>query len=578
MNARLPGIATRAAAAALFVSGCQAQAEPQPEPASGFQAKQAFVARRQVVVAAHPLAAEAGHSILRLGGSALDAAIAAQMVLNLVEPQSSGIGGGAFLLVWSAKDKRLYAYDGRESAPAAARADRFLDGSGQPLAHLDAVANGRSVGVPGVLAALELAHRAHGRLAWRELFQPAILHAAEGFAMPQRLHALLEWDGALREDSQARELYFDSAGRPKPAGALLKNPALAGTLRRIALGGARTFYEGEIARDIVNAVTSHRRPGDLTERDFAAYRALEREPLCGSYRELRVCGMPPPSSGGVAVLQMLGILERVAFRAAAPHSAEAVHLFSEAGRLAYADRARYVADPAFVPQPLAGLLASDYLAGRAALIGARSMGAALPGMPQGALAWKDPESDVSFGTSHISIVDGEGNAVSMTTTIEYAFGSRIFVRGFLLNNQLTDFAFVPESAGRLVANRVEPGKRPRSSMAPSMVFDRAGRLQMVLGSPGGSGIINYVAKTLVATLDWGMDMQAAIASPNFGSSNGPTLIERATPYEDLGDALAELGHVLNFTSLTSGLHGIERIPEGWRAGVDPRREGAARGE
>ena len=578
MNERLSSIAIQAAAAAFFFSGCHAQAQPQPEPAGRLQAKQAFVAKRQVVVAAHPLAAEAGHAMLKLGGSALDAAIAAQMVLNLVEPQSSGIGGGAFLLVWSAKDQRLYAYDGRESAPAAARADRFLDGSGQPLAHLDAVANGRSVGVPGVLAALELAHRRHGKLAWREPFQRAILHAAEGYAMPERLHALLEWDGALREVLDAKDIYFDAAGRPRPVGSVLKNPALAGTLRRIALGGARAFYEGEIAQDIVKAVASHGRPGDLTERDLAAYRAIEREPLCGAYRSWRVCGMPPPSSGGVAVLQMLGILERTDFARAAPNSVDAVHLFSEAGRLAYADRNRYVADPAFVPQPLAGLLAPEYLTARAALIGARSMGVAQPGAPQGALAWSDVPAEVSAGTSHISVVDAEGNAVAMTTSIEYAFGSRIFVRGFLLNNQLTDFAFVPESAGRLAANRVEPGKRPRSSMAPTMVFDRAGRLQIVLGSPGGSGIINYIAKTLVATLDWGMEIQEAIASPNFGSSNGPTLIERETSYEDLGDALAERGHILKFTRLTSGLHGIERVPEGWRAGADPRREGVARGE
>jgi gamma-glutamyltranspeptidase/glutathione hydrolase len=325
-------------------------------------------------------------------------------------------------------------------------------------------------------------------------------------------------------------------------------------------------------------VASHHRPGDLTESDLAGYRAIAREPLCSAYRVYRVCGMPPPSSGGVAVLQILGILERTRFAQAAPNSAEAVHLFSEAARLAYADRARYIADPAFAPQPLAGLLAPGYLAERAALVGARSMGAAPPGIPRGALAWSDPGLETSAGTSHISVVDAEGNAVAMTTSIEYAFGSRIFVRGFLLNNQLTDFAFVPEQAGRLVANRVEPGKRPRSSMTPTIVFDRAGQLQMVLGSPGGPGIINYVAKTLVATLDWGLNVQDAIASPNFGSTNGPTLIERGTPYEELGDALAERGHILNFTRLTSGLHGIERIPGGWRAGADPRREGVARGQ
>ena len=458
------------------------------------------------------------------------------------------------------------------------RSGVILDAGGRPLGHGQAVANGRSVGVPGVLAALELSHRKHGKLAWRELFQPAIQHSAEGFAMPQRLHALLEWDSALREVPQAREIYLDSAGQARPVGSLLKNPELAGTLRRVALGGARAFYEGEIARDIVKAVASHRRPGDLTEGDLAGYRAIEREPLCGAYRGFRVCGMPPPSSGGVALLQMLGILERTHFAQAAPNSVNAVHLFSESARLAYADRARYIADPEFVPQPLAGLLAPAYLAERAALIGERSMGAARPGVPHGAVAWSDPAAEMSAGTSHISVVDAEGNAVAMTTSIEYAFGSRIFVRGFLLNNQLTDFSFVAEQSGRPVANRVQPGKRPRSSMAPTVVFDRAGQVQMVLGSPGGPAIINYVAKTLVAALDWGLNIQDAIASPNFGSANGPTLIERGTPYEALGGALAQRGHVLNITPLTSGVHGIERIPGGWRAGADPRREGVARGE
>lgn len=553
-------------------------AQPQPEPASAHQPTPALVAKRQVIVAAHPLAAEAGHAMLKRGGSALDAAIAAQMVLNLVEPQSSGIGGGAFLLVWSAKERRLYAYDGRETAPAAARAERFLDAGGRPLGHAEAVENGRSVGVPGVLAALALSHRRHGRLAWRELFQPAILHAVDGIAMPERLHALLEWDAALREVPQARELFYESSGRPKSVGTLLKNPALADTLRRVALGGARAFYEGEIARDIVKAVASHRRPGDLTESDLAAYRSIEREPVCGAYRKWRVCGMPPPSSGGVAVLQMLGILERAGFAQAAPNSADAVHLFSEAGRLAYADRARYIADPAFVPQPLAGLLAPEYLAERAALIGARSMGVAQPGTPRGALALSDAAMEMSAGTSHISVVDAKGNAVAMTTSIEYAFGSRIFVRGFLLNNQLTDFSFVPEQAGRPAANRVEPGKRPRSSMAPTIVFDRAGRLEMVLGSPGGPGIINYVAKTLVATLDWGLGLQDAIALPNFGSRNGPTEIEKGTLYEMLAAPLAERGHTVRLLELTSGTHAIERVKALWRSGADPRREGAARGD
>jgi gamma-glutamyltranspeptidase/glutathione hydrolase len=306
----------------------------------------------------------------------------------------------------------------------------------------------------------------------------------------------------------------------------------------------------------------------MTLADLASYRVERREAVCGGYRGYRLCGMGPPSAGGIGILQLLGLLERTGFAAAKPGSAEAVHLFSEAARLAYADRLRYVADPAFVPQPVAKLLEPKYLDARAKLIGERSMVFAFPG-----------ELDAeSAGTSHLSIVDAAGNAVAMTTTIEHAFGSRILVRGFLLNNQLTDFGFLPTIAGRPAVNRVEPGKRPRSSMAPTLVFERDGTLKMLVGSPGGLAILNFVAKTLVATLDWGMDIQAAISLPNFGSSNGPTFLERGTDYEELGDALGERGHILNYTPLTSGLHGIERVHGGWRGGADPRREGIAAGD
>jgi gamma-glutamyltranspeptidase/glutathione hydrolase len=341
------------------------------------------------------------------------------------------------------------------------------------------------------------------------------------------------------------------------------NREYAATLRLLAAQGADAFYRGPIAEDIVRAAHS-----DLTLEDLARYRVIEREPVCGGYRGYRICGMGPPSSGASGVLQILGILERTAFERAAPGSAEAVHLFSEAARLAYADRARYVGDPDFSPVPVARLLALQYLEARARLIGERSMGYALPGT-------LDPETP---GTSHLSVVDGDGNAVAMTTSIEMGFGSRILVRGFLLNNQLTDFSFRPEFLGRPAVNRVQGGKRPRSSMAPTLVFERDGRFKMALGSPGGLAIINFVARTLVATLDWGMDMQQAISAPNFGSTNGPTFLERGTDYEALGDALAERGHVLNFARLTSGLHGIERVPGGWRGGADPRRAGLAAGD
>ncbi len=529
-----------------------------------------------MVAAANPLAAQAGLEMLHAGGSALDAAIAAQMVLGLVEPQSSGLGGGAFLLYWSGAEQRLRSYDGRETAPQAARPDRFLDANGQPLQFYDAVTSGKSVGVPGVLRMLELARRRHGQLPWARLFAPAIRLAETGFVVSPRLHLLLERDRFLRADPNARALYYDADGHALGAGTVLVNRAYAATLRSIAAHGADALYAGPIAEDIVRAVRA--RGGDLAPADLERYAARERDPVCGPYRRVRICGMGPPSAGAVTLLELLGVLERTVFDRAPPLSAPAVHYFSEASRLAYADRARYIADPAFVRVPVKGLLEPDYLAQRARLIGARSMGAAQPGRPALAPLAADVPDTEHHGTSHLSIVDREGDAVAMTTTIENAFGSRIMVRGFLLNNELTDFSFQPQARGLPAANRVEAGKRPRSTMAPTMVFDRDGRLRMLLGSPGGPAIVDFVAKTLVAALDWGFDIQAAIAAPNFGSLNGPTLLERDTPVQDLDQKLAERGHVLNFARLTSGVQGIERVPGGWRGGADPRREGVALGD
>jgi len=426
--------------------------------------------------------------------------------------------------------------------------------NGKPMAFMDAVIGGRSVGVPGVLRMLELAHRHHGRLPWRELFQPAIDLAEHGFPLSPRLHALLQAERYLRDDANARAVYYGKA-----VGELVLNPEYATTLRAVAEKGASAFYEGEIAADVARAVRGNRKPGDLTAADIAGYQAREREPVCGVYRVWRICSMGPPSSGGVAVLQMLGILEHTPFAEAPPQSARAVHFFSEAGRLAYADRARYLGDPDVVAVPVARLLAPAYLASRARLIGERSMRRAMPG-------------DFESGTSHFSIVEANGDAVAMTTTIESAFGSRIMVRGFLLNNELTDFDFVPGGP-----NEVGPGKRPRSSMAPTMVFDRDGKLQLIIGSPGGSAIINYVAKALVGVLDWQLDIQGAIDLPNFGSRNGPTQIERGSLYERLRPELERRGHDVQFAEFESGLHGIERVPGGWRGGADPRREGVAKG-
>jgi gamma-glutamyltranspeptidase/glutathione hydrolase len=531
----MQSVIARAAAAALFVFSLAGEAQ---------------VARRYMVAAASPLAADAGAEVLKRGGSAVDAAVAVQMVLGLVEPESSGIGGGAFLLHWSAGDRKLRSYDGREAAPAAARPDRFIKDE-KPMGFLEAAVGGRSVGVPGVLRMLELAHRRHGRLPWHALFGAAIRIADEGFEASPKLREALERERFLREDAAARKVFY--------SGDRIKNPQYAETLRAIARGGAGVFYEGDIAKDIVLAVRTHAKAGDLTEDDIGKYRAVEREPVCGPHRAWRVCSMGPPSSGGVAVLQILGLLQRTGFARAPPQSAAALHFFAEAGKLAYADRARYLGDPDVVSIPVKKLLAPSYLDGRARLIGERAMAIAAPG-------------DAEAGTSHFSIVDARGDIVAMTTTIESAFGSRIMVRGFLLNNQLTDFDFAPGGP-----NAVAGGKRPRSSMAPVVVFDN-NQPRLVVGSPGGSMIINYVAKALVGVLDWGLEVQAAIDLPNFGSRNGPTLIEQGSRYEQLAAPLADRGHQVDKIPLTSGLHGIERVSGGWRGGADPRREGAVRGE
>ena len=564
-----------------------------PEAASGFSRQPGVSARRFIVATAHPLATDAGHAILEAGGSAVDAAIAVQMVLTLVEPQSSGIGGGLFLVHHDGREVRTI--DGRETAPALATPDLFLD-QGRPVPFMQGVVGGRAVGTPGAVRALALAHRLHGKLAWRDLFAPAIELAEAGFVVGPRLAALLREDSAqpLRADPDAAAYFFQPDGSPWPAGTRLRNPALAGVLRELAQRGEAAFYGGELAQAIVDKVRGHaRNPGRLGVADLSGYRALQRAPLCFDYKAWRVCGMPPPSSGTLAIGQMLGMLEARALAPPVPArfglepSADAVHAFSEAGRLAYADRARYVADPDFVALPggdTSALLGRAYLRERAALIGARSMVRALPGAPlaqRSALA--DDRSAELPSTSHVSIADAYGNTLAMTTTIENAFGAQIMVRGFLLNNQLTDFSFVPDEAGMPVANRVEAGKRPRSSMAPLLVFERSsGALLMSLGSPGGSAIINYTAKVLLATLDWGLDVGEAIALPNFGSRNGPTELERERCSPALIAALEARGHEVRLLPQTSGLQAIQRrtgeAGRLWFGAADPRREGSVRGD
>lgn len=574
-----------------------------PELASRFTAKPGWHFERQAIVAAHPLAADAGASILRAGGSALDALIAAQLVLGLVEPQSSGIGGGAFLMLWDGRS--VQAWDGRETAPAAATEALFLDREGRPLSFTQALVGGRAVGVPGVLRMLEAAHRKHGRLPWAALFAPAIALAEQGFAISPRLHRQLDGDAFLRLDPVAFALFYTPDGNARPAGARLRNPEYAAVLREIAAYGADAFYRGPVAHAIVAAVRNHPiNPGLLNDADLAGYTARQRDPLCTDWSARRVCGMGPPSSGFIAIAQILGITaiatEHLQTRALVngQPTPDFLHIYSEASRLAFADRNQYVADPDFVAAPAGrwdSLYAPAYLARRAALISPRAMGPARPGNPTGAdLAWATDRSPERPSTSHLAAIDAWGQAVAMTSSVENQFGARLMVNrgaglegGFLLNNQLTDFSFVAEHDGLPVANRVQPGKRPRSSMSPTLVFDRAsGAFVMATGSAGGAAIIHHTAKALLGAA-WGLSPQAAADLPNFGplsGEGGPLLLETNRFDGATMDALTARGHTLGKSDLPSGVHTLMRAPNaawpdgGWLAGADPRREGVARGD
>lgn len=582
------------AAALLLACVTPSDRPSQPEASSAFRVGlNSVTANKHMAASAHPLATEAGREILRAGGSAVDAAIAIQMVLTLVEPQSSGIGGGAFMMHWDGR--KVIAYDGRETAPMAADEKLFLLQDGKAMPFYDAVVGGRSVGTPGAVKMLEVAHKQYGKLPWARLFEPAIRLADAGFPMSARLNMLLAAEKYLKNDSAAAAYFYTSDGTPKPVGTLMRNPALAATLRALA-ANPNALYAGEIPADIVKAVGAHPNAGRLAASDFAGYQVKQREPICTDYKQWRICGFPPPSSGGIAVAQMLAILSARNIAASPPAgvmgsggklelSADAVHLFSEAGRLAFADRGLYVADSDFVKVNVEGLLDSNYLKQRAQLISERSMGTAKPGVPPGTptAAAEDPSAHKE-ATSHISVVDSFGNALSMTTTIEDVFGARMMVRGFLLNNELTDFSFLPAADGLPIANRVQAGKRPRSSMAPALVFDRSsGQLVASVGSPGGSQIIGYVTKTLVGVLDWNLDIQQAISLPNFGSRNGPTELERGQFGPSMAEALKARGHDVREIDMGSGLQGIVRVrlPNGslgWAGGADPRREGIALGD
>ncbi len=601
----LRSVAIAMACAVLALAACTTASPPSaqfkysvpqmPEGPSGYAEKPGWATSRFAVAAANPLATDAGYQVLKAGGSALDAAIAVQMVLTLVEPQSSGIGGGAFLLHWDGA--KLRAWDGRETAPAGVDEKLFLLPDGKPMRFIDAVVGGRSVGVPGTVKMLEQAHREHGKLAWSRLFEPAIALAEQGFPVSPRLHTLLKNEAHLKKDAGAAAFYYRADGEPHPVGHLLRNPALAEVLRGIAARGSAGLYSGPVAADMAARVRNHAsNPGHLSEADLSAYTPKAREAICTDWKTTyRVCGFPPPSSGHIAVMQILGILERMPPVAQTVvdgvPSADWLHGYTEAARLAYADRASYLGDPDFVAPPAGdwkSLLDDAYLKQRAALIGPQSMNVAKPGVPAPQRAAYAPQAtQPEGGTSHISIVDAEGRAISMTTTIEDGWGSRILADGgtgkpggYMLNNELTDFSFAPADAeGKPISNRVQPGKRPRSSMSPTLVFDkRDGKLVMSAGSPGGAAIIHYTAKTLIGTLDWGLNAQQAISLPNFGSNNGPTVLEQKRFPPATIEALKARGHTVNETDMTSGLQAIQRTPTGWFGGADPRREGIVLGE
>lgn len=556
----------------------------------GAQPKGPARATTQLVVAANAHAVEAGRAILREGGGAVDAAIAVQLVLTLVEPQSSGIGGGAFMLVYDApapgRAGDITAYEGRETAPAAATPDMFLDAAGRPESFANVGVGGLSVGVPGALRMLELAHREHGRLPWARLFDSAITLAENGFEVSPRLFSLLNGFKRFARGEDFRRYFYDPAGEPLPVGFVLRNPEYAAALRLIAAQGAEVMHTGELAAAIAAEVQANNvRAGRMTRDDLANYRAHVSAPLCTPYREWRVCGPLLPSSGGVTTQQVLGMLAHVALPAFSADPVRAVHVFAEANRLAFADRGLYLADPSFVAAPVADLLAPAYLRERAALI---DMDAALPevtaGRPPASVAWDFAPGRPSErpSTSHFSIVDRFGDAVAMTTSVQGAFGSQLMVGGFILNNQLTDFDYVPEADGKPVANRIEGGKRPLSSMAPTMLLDDRGRLRLVIGSPGGTRIIGFVAQSIVGFADWGLDVQQAVAAPHFLADDEALEIEDGTSLAEHEEALEALGHTVARRNMNSGLHAIaiDYVRRGrvLTGGVDPRREGAALGD
>ncbi len=560
-----------------------------PEASSGIHTEQTKVAHGQkfMAVTANKYATQAAYNILEKDGSAIDAAIAAQLVLGLVEPQSSGIGGGAFIVHWHEAQQLLQHYDGRETAPENINSDHFISPQGQPLAFFDAVIGGYSVGVPGIIAALELAHKEQGKLPWASLFTEAITLAEQGFIVSKRLNQLSGWLAQgkynLSQDksNQALANYLLPQGKPRPIGSLLKNTAYANTLRLIAKKGSKAFYEGQIAQAIVTAVKNSNNPGQLSLNDLSKYKAIKNNAICQELNQYKICGAPAPSSGAISIIQQLIMLNNTPQLSGISATSPSLHhRLIEAEKLSFADRNQYIADPDFTQQNSPALINANYLNQRSQHINllSASKDTAKAGHPEQTASYISANSLELPSTSHLSIIDSEGNAISMTSSIETAFGSRVMVKGFILNNQLTDFSFIPKEGNEWVANRIEPGKRPRSSMSPMVIF-KDNQLSLIIGSPGGARIISYISKTLAQYLLFNTPLEQAINSTHVSNLNRTrSTIETTAAGKELSQQLQPLGHSTILKAQTSGIHAIEVTASGYTGIADVRREGAALGQ
>lgn len=569
-------------AASLLATAAVAQPIPKDADSGPVQAASTAGAGpfKAVVSAANPLASEAGLSILRLGGSAADAAITTMLALTVVEPQSSGIGGGGFI-VYQPANGPVGSIDGREKAPGVASPKQFLDENGNRMPFMKAATGGRSVGVPGNVALAAEAHKKWGKLPWATLFEPAI-KLAEGFPISPAMARFIAFgqDSLKQAGPEGRALYFDQNGAPLKAGTMFRNDKLAATLRLIAAKGADAFYKGPIAEAIVKTVsTAEANPTAMTLADLAAYKAEVRAPVCGSYRQYKICGMGPPSSGGPGVLAMLKQLERFDMKGLGKDNPVSWHLFAESQRLAIADREKWIGDPAFVAVPTKGLADPAYLAARSALIDAGGrMAKAEAGMPAGAPTARVNAADNEVaGTTNFAVADAMGNITTWTSTVEKTFGSGLVAEGFVLNNELTDFNFAPEDQGTLTANHVQPGKRPRSAMSPTIVYDASGKAILAIGAAGGVTIIAQVSKAIIGVLDWGLPVEEAIALPQLIAIGDRFAVEKSTMLEAMIPAFTAMGHKPVATALPLKLNGVQRVAGGWRGGADARGEGRPAG-